>query len=461
MTVTGAPRGFPASIWHDSTVPGSPAINDANPIEVGLKFRTVEEGFATGVRFYKGAGQHRHPRRPPLERVRRAAGRGHVRRRDGRRAGSRRCSRPPCPWPRTRPTWCPTTPPNGPLRRRRRRAGGAVRRLAAAGARRRRGRAQRPLPLRRPAASPTRRTPPRTTGSTSCSTSTTTGHPPSSTAPRLPASTAWRSTPSPASKFSEAMTAGSIALELRDAGGAAVAGPTTYAADKRRATFTPEAPLDPVTTYTVRVASARDRSGTSIAAPVEWTFTTTGDADQYPLTVWDTSTTPATPSVDRHACRRARRQVPRRRRRLRQGRALPPGPGQRRRPRGPPVDARRPAHRHGHLHRRERDGLAAGRLPRRRCRSSPGQTYVASYFAPAGGYSATATTSAPPASTAGVLHVPRGQASAATACSATAARAFPSSSYNDTDYGVDVVVRRPARHDRSGRRRPLARPPGW
>ena len=57
----------------------------------------------------------------------------------------------------------------------------------------------------------------------------------------------------------------------------------------------PEAPLDPVTTYTARVAAARDRSGSAIVAPVEWTFTTTGDADQYPLTVWDTSVTPATP----------------------------------------------------------------------------------------------------------------------------------------------------------------------
>ena len=52
-----------------------------------------------------------------------------------------------------------------------------------------------------------------------------------------------------------------------------------------------------MTTYTARVAEARDRAGSAMAAPVEWTFTTAGDADQYPLTFWDTSATPATASV--------------------------------------------------------------------------------------------------------------------------------------------------------------------
>ena len=36
----------------------------------------------------------------------------------------------------------------------------------------------------------------------------------------------------------------------------------------------------------------RTAPGTPIAAPDEWSFTTTGDADQYPLTLWDTSATP-------------------------------------------------------------------------------------------------------------------------------------------------------------------------
>ena len=76
-----------------------------------------------------------------------------------------------------------------------------------------------------------------------------------------------------------------------------MAGSTVYDCASRRAAFRPDAPLDPVTTYTARVAAARDRSGTAIAAPVEWSFTTTGNPDQYPLTVWDTSVTPATASV--------------------------------------------------------------------------------------------------------------------------------------------------------------------
>ena len=55
VTITGGPR-VPrvdlARLGH----PHSPSINDANPSRSGVKFRTVEEGFATGVRFYKGAG---------------------------------------------------------------------------------------------------------------------------------------------------------------------------------------------------------------------------------------------------------------------------------------------------------------------------------------------------------------------------------------------------------------------
>ena len=56
VTVTGGPRAFPASIWHSSITPTRPSIADNGPLELGVKFRTVEDGFVTGVRFYKGAG---------------------------------------------------------------------------------------------------------------------------------------------------------------------------------------------------------------------------------------------------------------------------------------------------------------------------------------------------------------------------------------------------------------------
>ncbi len=43
------------SLWNDSVVPQTTAINDPNPIEVGVKFRSDVDGYITGLRFYKGS----------------------------------------------------------------------------------------------------------------------------------------------------------------------------------------------------------------------------------------------------------------------------------------------------------------------------------------------------------------------------------------------------------------------
>src|SRR5262249_52916280 len=44
------------SLWPASVVPGTPATSDTSPVTVGVKFRADVDGFVTGVRFYKGAG---------------------------------------------------------------------------------------------------------------------------------------------------------------------------------------------------------------------------------------------------------------------------------------------------------------------------------------------------------------------------------------------------------------------
>jgi methionine-rich copper-binding protein CopC len=46
----------PCSIWNTNTVPAETASTDGSPIEVGVKFRTDVNATVTGVRFYKGAG---------------------------------------------------------------------------------------------------------------------------------------------------------------------------------------------------------------------------------------------------------------------------------------------------------------------------------------------------------------------------------------------------------------------
>ncbi len=54
VTVNVIPRTCPCSIWDDSfTLAGE---NDPNAVEVGVKFRSDQAGFITGLRFYKTSG---------------------------------------------------------------------------------------------------------------------------------------------------------------------------------------------------------------------------------------------------------------------------------------------------------------------------------------------------------------------------------------------------------------------
>ncbi len=50
----------PCGAWSSSTIPGTPSVNDPNPVELGVKFRSDLDGFITGVRFYQvNAGTYR------------------------------------------------------------------------------------------------------------------------------------------------------------------------------------------------------------------------------------------------------------------------------------------------------------------------------------------------------------------------------------------------------------------
>ena len=52
---TAPPAGCPCSIFQPASVPQNAAQRDGQAIEVGVKFRSDEDGFITGLRFYKGA----------------------------------------------------------------------------------------------------------------------------------------------------------------------------------------------------------------------------------------------------------------------------------------------------------------------------------------------------------------------------------------------------------------------
>ncbi|GAA1287878.1 DUF4082 domain-containing protein [Saccharothrix xinjiangensis] len=57
---TGTPRtaGCPCSLWGDLDAPLVPSSDDPRPIEVGTRFRFSGRGEVTGVRFYKGPGNN-------------------------------------------------------------------------------------------------------------------------------------------------------------------------------------------------------------------------------------------------------------------------------------------------------------------------------------------------------------------------------------------------------------------
>jgi len=55
FTTTVPNLNCPCSVWTSAAVPGNPAANDSAAVELGMRFRTANDGFITGVRFYKSA----------------------------------------------------------------------------------------------------------------------------------------------------------------------------------------------------------------------------------------------------------------------------------------------------------------------------------------------------------------------------------------------------------------------
>ncbi|MFL6127502.1 MAG: DUF4082 domain-containing protein, partial [Mycobacteriales bacterium] len=93
--------------------------------------------------------------------------------------------------------------------------------------------------------------------------------------------------------FSEPIQSGSAVVALA-AGGTAVAGSTAYDAASQTVTFTPSAPLAAGTAYTATVSGARDAAGNQMTA-ASWTFTTaTGSPapPSCPCTIWAATAAP-------------------------------------------------------------------------------------------------------------------------------------------------------------------------
>jgi len=54
-SVAGQTPSCPCTIWPSTATPGTADTNDAQPVELGVKFTSSMNGYITGIRFYKGA----------------------------------------------------------------------------------------------------------------------------------------------------------------------------------------------------------------------------------------------------------------------------------------------------------------------------------------------------------------------------------------------------------------------
>lgn len=91
--------------------------------------------------------------------------------------------------------------------------------------------------------------------------------------------------------FSEPVESTTVVMELADGTGAQVSGSTSYDAASNTATFTPAAPLAESTTFTATVRGAVDLAGNAMD-PASWSFTT-ANAVGCPCTIWPDTATPA------------------------------------------------------------------------------------------------------------------------------------------------------------------------
>jgi hypothetical protein len=93
----------------------------------------------------------------------------------------------------------------------------------------------------------------------------------------------------PSATFSQPVTPGTVSFTVKDSGGTSVAGSVSFNGADTVATFTPSSPLAGSTTYTATVSGAQNASGTPMSSPFSWSFTTGGPA-QCPCSIWQDGT---------------------------------------------------------------------------------------------------------------------------------------------------------------------------
>ena len=432
ITVVGAARSYPCPIWAEGTTPQTEATDETTPIEVGVRFQADIDGFITGLRFYKGAGNTG----THVGTLWTANG--------AERAQATFADETPTGWQTVpispTPVAAGTTyvasvfMPAGrypadagyfssayelaPLRALANGEGGAgngVYRYGSAGF------------------------PTNSFGSTNYwvdvmfDTDNREGPTVISQAPGAGLQSVALST-SVVASFSEAVSG--VTMALTDANGGEVSGTMTYEGANRSATFVPDGDLQPLTQYTAQVATAVDVSGNDIT-PFTWAFTTTGEPGTSPTSIWDTSAAPTSFDDSQSALELGLKFSTVKAGSI-TGLRFFKAPGSS----GLHV---------GHLWDGAGTLLATGTYTNETASGwqqvnldtpvelAPNTTYVTSYYAPKGGYGATGGYFSSSGTERGPLRAPKGQTVGGNGVYAYGSGGFPTSSYNSGNYWVDVV----------------------
>jgi methionine-rich copper-binding protein CopC len=250
------------------------------------------------------------------------------------------------------------------------------------------------------------------------------------------------SSAAPTATFSQAVVPNTVSFTVQDSSGNNVAGSVSFNGGNTVATFTPANPLAANTTYTATVSGAQNTSGTPMSSPFSWSFSTAGS--QCPCSLWPSTAQPSVASANDTSAVNLGVQFTPSVNGWITGIRFYKGAGNT----GTHVGSLWTS-----------GGTLLGQVTftnesasgwQEADFSSPipvtaGTTYVASYFAPNGGYSVDSAYFANAGVTNGPLTAPQSSAVAGGngVYGYGGSPAFPASSFNATNYWVDVVFTEP------------------
>jgi hypothetical protein len=93
----------------------------------------------------------------------------------------------------------------------------------------------------------------------------------------------------PTATFNQAVMPSTVSFTVKDSGGNTVAGSVSFNNANTVATFTPSSALAASTGYTATISGAQNTSGVAMSGPVSWSFTT-GTPTQCPCSIWQNGT---------------------------------------------------------------------------------------------------------------------------------------------------------------------------